>query len=82
LATSDYEMTEVASEILNFVKENTQDLELLIQVTYLIKNSNWKKGNKSDYATVKTKCCQIGCCKYEITPFTLPHTNSGPFCRF
>jgi tetratricopeptide (TPR) repeat protein len=62
---------EVASEILNFVKENTQDLELLIQAdTYLIK-IQIEKAQESDYATVKTALSDL-LLKYEITSFTLP----------
>jgi tetratricopeptide (TPR) repeat protein len=62
---------EVAIEILNFVKENTQDLELLIQAdTYLIK-IKIEKAQESDNVAIKTALSDL-LSKYEITSFTLP----------
>ena len=61
---------EAANEILGFVLENTQDLELLIQAnTYLIK-MKIEKAPEKEYASINTELAGL-LTKYEISPFTL-----------
>jgi hypothetical protein len=62
---------EAAKEILGFVLQNTQDLELLIQAnSYLV---TMKRSNRKDFAAISTEL--DGMLKqFETTPFTLSYS--------
>lgn len=61
---------DAAKEILGFVLENTQDLELLIQAnSYLIK-MKIEKAQEKDFPSINTELAGL-LTKYEISPFTL-----------
>jgi tetratricopeptide (TPR) repeat protein len=61
----------VAKEILDYVIENTKDLELLIQAqTYLIKIKIDKAQDK-DFAAINAELSSL-LTEYEISPFSLP----------
>jgi tetratricopeptide (TPR) repeat protein len=61
---------EMAVEILEFVLENTKDLELLIQAhTYLI-SIKIEKAKEKDFANINTEIEGL-LAEYEISPFTL-----------
>ncbi|MBE0390395.1 tetratricopeptide repeat protein [Flavobacterium sp. PL002] len=61
---------ETATEILNFIIENTTDLELLIQAdTYLVK-MKIEKAQEKDFVAINSTLDAL-LAKYEITPFTL-----------
>jgi len=61
---------EAAKEILGFVLENTNDLELLIQAnSYLIK-MKIDKAQEKDFAAINTELASL-LATYEISPFTL-----------
>ncbi|NRT14612.1 tetratricopeptide (TPR) repeat protein [Flavobacterium sp. 28A] len=61
---------ETATEILNFIIENTTDLELLIQAdTYLVK-MKIEKAQEKDFVAINSALDAL-LAKYEITPFTL-----------
>ncbi|TDE06701.1 tetratricopeptide repeat protein [Flavobacterium hiemivividum] len=61
---------EIAVEILGFVLENTNDLELLVQAnTYLIK-MKIEKAKEKDFANINAEIEGL-LAEYEISPFTL-----------
>jgi tetratricopeptide (TPR) repeat protein len=62
---------DIAKETLDFVIENTKDLQLLIQAqTYLIKMKIDKAQDK-DFAAINTELSSL-LTEYEISPFSLP----------
>jgi tetratricopeptide (TPR) repeat protein len=62
---------DMAKEILDYVIENTKDLQLLIQAqTYLIKMKIDKAQDK-DFAAINTELSSL-LTEYEISPFSLP----------
>jgi tetratricopeptide (TPR) repeat protein len=61
---------EIAVEILGFILENTNDLELLVQAnTYLIK-MKIEKAKENDFASINAEIEGL-LTEYEISPFTL-----------
>jgi tetratricopeptide (TPR) repeat protein len=61
---------EIAVEILGFILENTNDLELLVQAnTYLIK-MKIEKAKENDFASINAEIEGL-LTQYEISPFTL-----------
>lgn len=64
------ENDEAAKEILGFVLENTQDLELLIQANSYLVTMKIKKAAENDFAAISTELDGL-LKKFEISPFTL-----------
>ncbi|MFL9830222.1 tetratricopeptide repeat protein [Flavobacterium sp. ST-87] len=61
---------EVAKEILDFVIENTKDLQLLIQAHSYLIDLKIKKASEKDYAVINTEIEAL-LKEFEINPFTL-----------
>nr|WP_315231583.1 tetratricopeptide repeat protein [uncultured Flavobacterium sp.] len=61
---------EAAKEILGFVLENTQDLELLIQANSYLVTMKIEKASENDFATISTELDGL-LKQFEISPFTL-----------
>ncbi|TDD78107.1 tetratricopeptide repeat protein [Flavobacterium caseinilyticum] len=66
----DEENEEAAKEILGFVLENTQDLELLIQANSYLINMKIEKASEKDFAAISTELDAL-LKQFEISPFTL-----------
>ncbi|MBG6186900.1 tetratricopeptide repeat protein [Flavobacterium sp. CAN_S2] len=66
----DEENDEAAKEILGFVLENTQDLELLIQANSYLMSMKIKKASQNDFAVISTELDGL-LKQFEISPFTL-----------
>ncbi|MGO4904906.1 tetratricopeptide repeat protein [Flavobacterium sp. W20_MBD1_R3] len=64
------ENQEAAMEILGFVLENTQDLELLIQANSYLITMKIKKASEKDFAAISTELDGL-LKQFEISPFTL-----------
>lgn len=62
--------TETATEILNFILQNTKDLDLLIQTNSYLMQIKIDKAQEKDYTMISTELQQL-LVTYEITPFTL-----------
>ncbi|MFV8338788.1 tetratricopeptide repeat protein [Flavobacterium sp. LB3P21] len=61
---------EAAKEILGFVLENTQDLELLIQANSYLITMKIEKASENDFAAISTELDGL-LKQFEISPFTL-----------
>nr|WP_315205423.1 tetratricopeptide repeat protein [uncultured Flavobacterium sp.] len=61
---------EAAKEILGFVLENTQDLELLIQANSYLVTMKIEKASENDFAAIATELDGL-LKQFEISPFTL-----------
>ncbi|MDI6032590.1 tetratricopeptide repeat protein [Flavobacterium sp. LB2P84] len=61
---------EAAKEILGFVLENTQDLELLIQANSYLVTMKIEKASENDFATISAELDGL-LKQFEISPFTL-----------
>ncbi len=61
---------EAAKEILGFVLENTQDLELLIQANSYLVTMKIEKASENDFAAISTELDGL-LKQFEISPFTL-----------
>ena len=61
---------EAAKEILGFVLENTQDLELLIQANSYLITMKIEKASENDFAAIATELDGL-LKQFEISPFTL-----------
>ncbi|MDP3681888.1 MAG: tetratricopeptide repeat protein [Flavobacterium sp.] len=61
---------EAAKEILGFVLENTQDLELLIQANSYLVTMKIEKASENDFAAINTELDGL-LKQFEISPFTL-----------
>ncbi|TDE55279.1 tetratricopeptide repeat protein [Flavobacterium sp. GT3P67] len=64
------ENQETAKEILGFVLENTQDLELLIQANSYLVTMKIEKASENDFAAISTELDGL-LKQFEISPFTL-----------
>lgn len=64
------ENQEAAKEILGFVLENTQDLELLIQANSYLVTMKIEKASENDFAAISTELDGL-LKQFEISPFTL-----------
>lgn len=64
------ENQEAAKDILGFVLENTQDLELLIQANSYLINMKIEKASENDFADISTELDAL-LKQFEISPFTL-----------
>ena len=64
------ENDEAAKEILGFVLENTQDLELLIQANLYLITMKIEKASENDFAALSTELDGL-LKQFEISPFTL-----------
>ncbi|TDE31412.1 tetratricopeptide repeat protein [Flavobacterium ranwuense] len=64
------ENQETAKEILGFVLENTQDLELLIQANSYLVTMKIEKASENDFAAINTELDGL-LKQFEISPFTL-----------
>ncbi|MFH7016031.1 tetratricopeptide repeat protein [Flavobacterium sp. FlaQc-47] len=62
--------TDTATEILNFILQNTKDLDLLIQTNSYLMQIKIDKAQEKDYPIINTELQQL-LTTYEITPFTL-----------
>jgi len=62
--------TETATEILNFILQNTKNLDLLIQTNSYLMQIKIDKAQEKDYPIINTELQQL-LATYEITPFTL-----------
>lgn len=62
--------TETAEEILNFILQNTRDLDLLVQTNSYLMQIKIDKAQEKDYPIINTELQQL-LTTYEITPFTL-----------
>ncbi|WP_428230894.1 tetratricopeptide repeat protein [Flavobacterium sp.] len=62
--------TETATEILNFILQNTKNLDLLIQTNSYLMQIKIDKAQEKDYSIINTELQQL-LATYEITPFTL-----------
>ena len=62
--------TDTAAEILNFILQNTKDLDLLIQTNSYLMQIKIDKAQEKDYPIINTELQQL-LATYEITPFTL-----------
>ena len=62
--------TETASEILNFILQNTKDLDLLIQTNAYLMQIKIDKAQEKEYPIIDAELKQL-LLTYEITPFTL-----------
>ena len=62
--------TDTAEEILNFILQNTKDLDLLIQTNSYLMQIKIDKAQEKDYPIINTELQQL-LTTYEITPFTL-----------
>ena len=61
---------EAAKEILGFVLENTQDLELIIQANSYLVTMKIEKASENDFAAISTELDGL-LKQFEISPFTL-----------
>lgn len=61
---------ETAEEILNFILQNTKDLDLLIQSNAYLMEIKIKKAEEKDYPAINQELQQL-LTTYEISPFTL-----------
>ena len=61
---------EAAKEILGFVLENTQDLELIIQANSYLVTMKIEKASENDFVTISTELDGL-LKQFEISPFTL-----------
>jgi tetratricopeptide (TPR) repeat protein len=66
----DEQNDEAAKEILGFVLENTQDLELIIQANSYLMTMKIEKASEKDFAAISTELDGL-LKQFEITPFTL-----------
>ncbi|RBN49982.1 tetratricopeptide repeat protein [Flavobacterium psychrolimnae] len=66
----DEQNDEAAKEILGFVLENTQDLELLIQANSYLMTMKIEKASEKDFAAISTELDAL-LKQFEISPFTL-----------
>ncbi|TDE06009.1 tetratricopeptide repeat protein [Flavobacterium sandaracinum] len=66
----DEENEEAAKEILGFVLENTQDLELKIQANSYLLTMKIEKATEKDFTAISTELDDL-LKQFEITPFTL-----------
>ena len=66
----DEENDEAAKEILGFVLENTQDLELLIQANSYLMTMKIEKASEKDFAAISAELDGL-LKQFEISPFTL-----------
>ena len=66
----DEQNDEAAKEILGFVLENTQDLELLIQANSYLITMKIEKASENDFAAISTELDGL-LKQFEISPFTL-----------
>ena len=64
------EDADTANEMLNFVIENTQDLELLVQAHSYILKLKIDKAQEKDFPAINSELDRL-LAEYEITPFTL-----------
>jgi len=62
--------TDTAQEILNFILQNTKDLDLLVQTNSYLMQIKIDKAQEKDYPIINTELQQL-LTTYEITPFTL-----------
>lgn len=62
--------TDTAEEILNFILQNTKDLDLLVQTNSYLMQIKIDKAQEKDYPIINTELQQL-LTTYEITPFTL-----------
>jgi len=62
--------TDTAEEILNFILQNTKNLDLLIQTNAYLMQIKIDKAQEKDYPVINTELQQL-LTTYEITPFTL-----------
>lgn len=62
--------TETASEILNFILQNTKDIDLLIQTNANLMQIKIDKAQEKDYPAITAELQQL-LVTYEINPFTL-----------
>ncbi|MFZ0598927.1 MAG: hypothetical protein WAM46_18215, partial [Flavobacterium sp.] len=62
--------TDTATEILNFILQNTKDLDLLIQTNSYLMQIKIDKAQEKDYPIINSELQQL-LTTYEITPFTL-----------
>ncbi|WP_394775213.1 tetratricopeptide repeat protein [Flavobacterium sp.] len=62
--------TDTATEILNFILQNTKDLDLLIQTNSYLMQIKIDKAQEKGYPIINTELQQL-LTTYEITPFTL-----------
>lgn len=62
--------TETATEILNFILQNTNDLNLLIQSNAYLMQIKIDKAQEKDYPLIDTELQQL-LTTYEVTPFSL-----------
>lgn len=66
----DEQNDEAAKEILGFVLENTQDLELIIQANSYLMTMKIEKASEKDFAAISTELDGL-LKQFEISPFTL-----------
>ncbi|MCD0470000.1 tetratricopeptide repeat protein [Flavobacterium sp. JAS] len=62
--------TDTAEEILNFILQNTKDLDLLVQTNSYLMQIKIDKAQEKDYPIISAELQQL-LTTYEITPFTL-----------
>jgi tetratricopeptide (TPR) repeat protein len=62
--------TDTAEEILNFILQNTKNVDLLIQTNTSLMEIKIEKAQEKDYPLINTELQQL-LTTYEITPFTL-----------
>ncbi|MFH6997745.1 tetratricopeptide repeat protein [Flavobacterium sp. FlaQc-57] len=62
--------TDTAEEILNFILQNTKDLDLLVQTNSYLMQIKIDKAQEKDYPNITAELQQL-LTTYEITPFTL-----------
>ena len=62
--------TDTAEEILNFILQNTKDLDLLVQTNSYLMQIKIDKAQEKDYPIINNELQQL-LVTYEITPFTL-----------
>ncbi|OMQ12491.1 tetratricopeptide repeat protein [[Flexibacter] sp. ATCC 35103] len=62
--------TDTAAEILNFILQNTKDLDLLVQTNSYLMQIKIDKAQEKDYPAINTELQQL-LTTYDITPFTL-----------
>ena len=61
---------ETATEILNFILQNTKDVDLLVQTNAYLMEIKIKNAQEKDYPIINTELQQL-LATYDITPFTL-----------
>jgi len=61
---------ETATEILNFILQNTKDVDLLVQTNAYLMEIKIKNAQEKDYPLINTELQQL-LATYDITPFTL-----------